>query len=145
MNSSNSDGDQKPRAKKFKPSQEHPQNLDGSVSSDISEKSDEDNSIFSKIPGYSKDNEHWVNFETWFSHVNSFSKHNWDYVLQKGDEAITKCYWKKQGKEKIILEAFEKFGGIVLFDYSLPLPKIVAAAVVEMNHRRVFDNSNDDH
>ena len=95
MNSSKSDGDQKPRAKKSKPSQELPQNSDGSVSSEVSEKSDEDTSIFSKIPGYSKNNEHWVKFESWFSPANSFSKHNWDYVLQKGAEAIAKCFWKK--------------------------------------------------
>ena len=69
-------------------------------------------------------------------------------MLQKSAEAIAKCYWrKKQGKEKIILEAFQKFGGIILqdHDYSDSRPKIVAAAVVELSHRWVFDNSDDDH
>ena len=65
--------------------------------------------------------------------------------MQQTVELIANCYFPKQGKEKIVLQAFTKFGGFVLQDCSETHPKVVAAAVVEMNHRRKFDNSDDNH
>ena len=66
-------------------------------------------------------------------------------MLQQTTKAIAKCYHAKQGNEKVILQAFEKFGWFILQDCSDTHPKVVAAAVVEMNHRREFDNPDDNH
>ena len=65
--------------------------------------------------------------------------------MQQTAELISNCFASKQGKEKIILEAFAKFGRFVLQDCSETHPKVVAVAVVEMNHHHEFHNSNDNH
>ena len=65
--------------------------------------------------------------------------------MQQTAKLIAKCYFPKQGKERIILEAFAKFGGFVLQDCSETHPKVVATAVVEMNYYCEFNNSNDNH
>ena len=101
--------------------------------------------VITQLPGYKSADKHWSELETLFNKGNHFHKSDYDDVLQDAAKLMSKNYMHyNKGKERIILEGFRRFGGMVVTDQSVS-EKVLAAAVVELNHRREFDNSDDDH